>query len=151
MSSDKGKLNLDRLAAERAQSIINSTKADHSAEDVDNLVTKALGVLQEDGVYACGLFLLSRSQDKERKIAAVVTEEMLNLLSGLPFGWRRPSPQDEKKTDKVLAYLSGTVAGDPELERLLLAKDTLERMMIYARYGAKAWKQESKASSDKGE
>lgn len=151
MSSEKAKLNLDRLAAERAQSIINNTKANHSAEDVDNLVTKALGVLQEDGVYACGLFLLSRSQDKERKIAAVVTKEMLNLLSGLPFGWERHAPKDVRNTDQVLKYLSGTVAGDPELERLLLAKDTLERMMIYARYGAKAWKQESKAQSNKGE
>ncbi len=45
-------------------------------------------------------------------------------------------------TEAMLAYLAEKVTGDPSLERLLLAKETLEQMLIYARYGAKAWKAE---------
>ena len=70
---DHTERNLDRLAALHAQSIVSRTKdvqdgdrlaTKQSARDVDNVVTKALGVLQEDGVYACALYLLSRSRGK---------------------------------------------------------------------------------------
>lgn len=146
------KVHLDKLAAERAQAIVKKNREaivkknrdqKRNADDVDNLVTKALGVLQENGLYACGLYLLSRTQKKEQDIAGAVRAELVNLLAALPFGWGRPEtgrPEDEA----LLAYLSGRVAGDPHLERLLLAKETLEQMLIYARYGAKAWKAESK-------
>ena len=52
-------LNLDRLAAQRAQQVIERTKGQKHT-DVDNTATKALGVLQENGIYACALYLLSR-------------------------------------------------------------------------------------------
>ena len=126
--SNQAQLNLDRLAAEHAQEIIKRT-ADKKASDVDNTVTKALGVLQENGVYACFLYLLA----KEKKNGTVVVEEMLNLLDDLDFGWEKPG---NLSPDKVLSYISEKVTAD--LERLLLAKETLEQMLIYARYGAKA-------------
>jgi len=146
--SDK-KRHLDRLAAERAQAVINRTKkrlkndplsTEQSAGDVDNLVTKALGVLQENGVYACMLYLLSRTQDKEKRIAAVVSDEMLTLLAGLGFeGWEKPTiPNPRRRSETILKRVSDRVTKD--LERLLLAKETLEQMLIYARYGAKARK-----------
>lgn len=132
--------NLDYLAAKCAQAIVNQNKQDdRKPDDVDNLVTKALGVLQENGVYACGLFLLSRTQPKEKDIAATVRAETLKLLEALPFGWGRPTGDNAEAT---LTYLAEKIAGDPSLERLLLAKETLEQMLIYARYGAKAWKAE---------
>lgn len=133
--------NLDYLAAKYAQAIISANKKDanRKPDDVDNLVTKALGVLQENGVYACGLYLFSRTQDKEKNIAKSVRSEMVNLLDTLGFGWNRPTKEDP---ETILTYLSDQVAGDPSLERLLLAKETLEQMLIYARYGAKAWKAE---------
>ena len=50
-------------------------------------------------------------------------------------GWSaRP---DAQQTAAVLRYMSETIAQD--LPRLLLAKETCEQMLIYARYGAKAW------------
>lgn len=132
--------NLDYLAAKRAQAIVSANKdAGREAQDVDNLVTKVLGVLQEDGVYACGLYLLSRSQDKEKLIAGEVRAQMVGLLAELPFDWGHP---DANSAESTLKYLSDKVTGDPHLERLLLAKQTLEQMLIYARYGAKAWKAE---------
>ncbi|GAB4533703.1 MAG: hypothetical protein Kow0063_15980 [Anaerolineae bacterium] len=120
--------NLDRLAAKHAQEIIKKT-AGKKASDVDNTVTKALGVLQENGVYACFLYLLA----KEKENGGVVVEEMLSLLDGLGFGWGKPN---DSSAEKVLSHISDKVTVD--LERLLLAKETLEQMLIYARYGAKA-------------
>lgn len=120
--------NLDRLAAQHAQAIISRT-TDKKASEVDNTVTKALGVLQENGVYACFLYLRA----KEGENGAVVVEEMLDLLDGLGFGWGKPTGNSP---EEVLSYISEKVTVD--LERLLLAKETLEQMLIYARYGAKA-------------
>jgi len=132
MTSD-AQLNLDRLAAECAQKIIHRTEKE-KASDVDNSITKALGVLQENGVYACFLYLLA----KEKENGTVIVEEMLNLLDGLGFGWGKPSGNG---VENILQYINDKVSGDSEkggLERLLLAKETLEQMLIYARYGAKA-------------
>jgi len=140
------KVHLDRLAAQGGQAIVKQNRdSGRQPEDVDNLVTKALGVLQENGVYACGLYLLSRTQDKEQQIAKLVSQEIVNLLAALPFNWGRPAT-NQPRDAAFLAYLSDKVAGDDQLERLLLAKETLEQMLIYARYGAKAWK----ASQPKG-
>ena len=76
--TDKPSINLDYLAAQYAQTIIQKTQ-DKKPSDVENTMTKALGVLQEDGVYACFLYLLAR----EKENGAVVVDEMLNLLSSL--------------------------------------------------------------------
>ncbi len=126
--SDNTHFNLDRLAARHAQAIIKATM-DEKAGDVDNTITKALGVLQENGVYACFLYLLA----KEKEIGPIVIQEMLNLLDELGFGWDKPK---NNSPENILAHISEKVTVD--LERLLLAKETLEQMLIYARYGAKA-------------
>jgi hypothetical protein len=122
--------NLDRLAAQHAQKVIAATQA-QKASDVDNTITKALGVLQEDGVYACFLYLLAKEKEKENGKAVVA--EMLNLLDALGFGWGKPA---DKQPATILQHISDKVTVD--LERLLLTKETLEQMLIYARYGAKA-------------
>jgi hypothetical protein len=123
--------NLDRLAAKYAQEVIKNSK--DKDIDIENTVTKALGVLQENGVYACFLYLMAKEDEKREK---VVVNNMLGLLDELNFGWGKPNnPSDNKE---VLEYIINKVTVD--LERLLLAKETLEQMLIYARYGAKACK-----------
>jgi hypothetical protein len=123
--------NLDRLAAKYAQEVIKNSKDEDI--DIENTVTKALGVLQENGVYACFLYLMAKENEKVEK---VVVNNMLGLLDELNFGWGKPNnPSDNKE---VLEYIINKVMVD--LERLLLAKETLEQMLIYARYGAKACK-----------
>ncbi|EKQ67324.1 hypothetical protein OsccyDRAFT_3581 [Leptolyngbyaceae cyanobacterium JSC-12] len=127
-------LNLDRLAAQHAQAVIANTK-DSKSSDVKNTVTKALGVLQEDGVYACFLYLLA----KEKELGKKVIEQMLDLLEGLGFGWNKPVNEDgtiNLSPGAVLKHISDHVTQD--LKRLLLAKEMLEQMLIYARYGAEA-------------
>ena len=120
-------INLDYLAAKHAQAVIEQTQ-NKKASDIENTITKALGVLQEDGVYACFLYLLAR----EKENGAVVVDEMLNLLSSLPFGWQKPTNDN----NDILRFIREHVTKD--LDRLLLAREVLEQMLIYARYGAKA-------------
>jgi hypothetical protein len=114
--------NLDYLAAKHAQSVVDS-RAD------ENLITKALGVLQENGVYACFLYLLA-NQGKS------VIAEMLNLLKESAFAFDAPPENGENA--EILKYVAEHITAD--LPRLLLAKEALEQMLIYARYGAKAAK-----------
>jgi hypothetical protein len=116
--------NLDRLAAQQAQAVVQS-----GDQNIETTVTKALGVLQENGVYACFLYLLAKEKDNGK----TVVEKMLQLLDGLGFDWGQPVDQ---KPETILKHVSDNVTVN--LERLLLAKETLEQMLIYARYGAKA-------------
>jgi hypothetical protein len=133
------RLNLDRLAAQHAQEIIKGTvkssgkKGAGEAKATDNLITKALGVLQENGVYACMLFLLSRTSKEDRAVAEKVRPQLLALAGKLPFGWTPPA---DGKAAKVLEFYSDHVCKD--LDPLLLTKETYEQTLIYARYGAKA-------------
>jgi len=154
-ATNEKRRHLDRLAAEHAQEVIDNTRFSVDGKpvtggEVDNVVTKALGVLQENGVYACMLYLLSRTQKKEQKIAEVITDEMLNLLAGLGFeGWEKPAiPNPKRRAEIILKHISGRVTKD--LERLLLAKETLEQMLIYARYGAKARKADEEKKEGEG-
>ncbi|GET42752.1 hypothetical protein [Microseira wollei] len=137
--SNSAVTNLDRLAAEKAQAVIANTKS-QKASDVENTVTKTLGVLQEDGVYACFLYLLAKEKDNGK---AVITE-MLDLLEKLGFGWNKPmnNGQIDLRPEIVLKHITDNVTQN--LERLLLTKETLEQMLIYARYGAKARQVEEK-------
>jgi hypothetical protein len=144
--SDKNFTNLDVLAAKTAQSIVSdalkaiansdSGKRTKAAEAVDNLVTKALGVIQENGVYAGMLFLLARTRKEDQKIAFVVCQQLLEALKCLPFSlstW-----PEHKSAEQVLTFYADQVCN--ELDKLFLIKELYEQTLIYARYGAKAAK-----------
>ncbi len=127
---------LDRVAARRAQAIVNQAVAEAEPQAVDNLVTKALGVFQEDGVYAGFLFLFSRTRKQDQAIAEVVRKQLLTLAEeDLPFGWAL-LPADDART--ALARVSDVICAD--LDPLLMTKELFEQTLIYARYGAKARK-----------
>ncbi len=129
--------NLDRLAARHAQCIIAATLEKGKKEDVENLVTKTLGVLQEQGVYAGFLYLLSRPE-RERPIARAVRDELTNLM-GEPelssFGLAYGGEKDNGQT--LLDHFADTVCAKP-LQTLLLVKSLFEQTLTYARYSAKA-------------
>lgn len=120
--------NLDYLAAKHAQEIVQ-VLADPKKAEIS--ITKTLGVLQENGVYACFLYLYAREGKTGESIAA----EALELFKALQFP-DTPGTSDKDKTDKMLKYVAEKITAD--LPRLLLAKEALEQMLIYARYGAKA-------------
>ncbi len=119
--------NLDYLAAKHAQKLIENL-----GENAETPVTKALGVLQENGVYACFLYLYAREKDGGKIAGKMV--DLLNKI--LPEGEQiRNGKSKEKK--EILEDVANNVTGK-SIERLLLARELLEQMLIYARYGAKA-------------
>jgi hypothetical protein len=117
--------NLDYLTAKHAQKIVQALSAD--PKKAENTLTKTLGVLQENGVYACFLYLYAREKETGEKIAA----EALALFASLQF----PAAPNASNQDS-LKYVAEKITTD--LPTLLLAKEALEQMLIYARYGAKA-------------
>ena len=122
--------NLDRLAARTAQEIIANTK-NFGKTQVDNLATKTLGVLQENGVYAVTLYLYSRT-GPDKKVAPAVRRELLNLAASEVIQTERP----EDKAEEALKFITDNISGD--LDTLLLVKQVWEQTLIYVRYGAKA-------------
>lgn len=124
--------NLDLLAAQTAQQIIADTMRFKPAE-VDNLATKALGVLQENGVYAAMLFLFSRG-DKDGQIASSVRLRLLQLAAQEILNQSTPDNQAQAALQFVTDHISN------DLDTLLLVKQVWEQTLIYVRYGAKARK-----------
>jgi|LGVF01.1.fsa_nt_gb hypothetical protein len=135
-------LNIDQLAARHAQKMLADTQNDKKTIDTLNrLVTKTLGVLQEQGVYAMMLFLFSRTGD-EKKNAPIIRRELIEMLTKLPVFSSTTIPNSESndagKADREVLefYSSDNVIGD--LDTLFLVRDLYEQTLIYARYGAKA-------------
>lgn len=118
-------IKLDYLAAKHAQNLVKEG-------DVDNMATKSLGVLQENGVYACFLYLLAK--EKENMIGKKAAEHILHMLNDttiVPPFEKFETPED------ILEYVNAHISSVP-LNKILLIKELLEKMLIYARYGAKA-------------
>ncbi len=91
----------------------------------EKTIGKALGILQEDGIYAYLLYLFSQ------KHTDVVNDslEVIDLVPG--FDWDR-QPTEANKLHLTLAKLAESI------DSLFLAKELLERTLVYARYHIKA-------------
>lgn len=125
-------MNLDQLCAEYGNKFAKEVRqALGNPKAAESLLTKALGVLQEQGLYAFVLFCESRSsQEKEgaKKIDDLTKEllkDKLRLISGIDL-------LEEIRKDDGLAS---------RLDDLTLAIQVLEKSLIYARYHAKALKE----------
>jgi hypothetical protein len=95
-------------------------------QDVEEkLLTNALSVLEEQGLYACFLFLKARGGDGGKHVSAKCAE----FLRGVPAGGALLGSGD------VLAALQ-VLAGD--LDKLLFARDLLRQALVYGRYHAKS-------------
>src|SRR6266699_3688973 len=106
--------NLDLLAAQAAQKIIADTEKQKSSE-VENLITKSLGVLQENGVYAGMLYLYSRTNANDKPIAMKTRENLLSLTSVLGL-----AVPESSNPSTSLKFLTDNICND--LDRLLLVK-----------------------------
>jgi hypothetical protein len=123
--------NLDRLCAEYGYKFAKEIKKalNSDAKKAESLITKALGVLQEQGLYAFALFCKSRgSTEKEgaEKMKEITTELLKDKLGLISNG----DLLDGIRKDNGLAS---------KLDDLLLAIQVLEKSLIYAKYHAKAF------------
>jgi hypothetical protein len=117
--------NLDAACAK-----LGATLASSGNKDTENSITKSLGVLEEQGVYALFLYLHARENDwgksTSNKLATFLREQ--------------PSQQNSllgaTTTNSDLFAALQQLAGD--LDKLLFARDLLHRALVYARYHAKA-------------
>lgn len=123
-------MNLDIYAARSAQEIIAKTN-EKTSKEVENLITKTLGVLQENGVYACLLYLYSCSDQGNNDVCGIIRINLINILDCL----NKTPPKCEESKD-LLRYFGDEICND--LDVLLMTKQLWEQTLIYARYGAKA-------------
>ena len=138
---DKTLINLDKLAAERAQNMVE--RAQSGIDDVkkpvdtlERLVTKALGVLQSQGIYAMMLFLFSRSGDEDKVATKCIRPQLFEALKGLQSFQNARIPPHDADAKTALNFYSEKILAD--LDTLLLVRDLYEQTLIYARYHAKA-------------
>lgn len=149
-------LNLDRRAQFAAQAIVKT----NTVEDLENVIRRALAVLQEQGIYAALLYLYVKGNvagetiakellDISKEIAAPTNQEDLQRTArhlSTKLTDLRNSPKDERKQEAVtqarhayrlaeLEYLSTDVTQDIHL--LLLVKQLWEQTLIYSRYACK--------------
>jgi len=115
-------VNLDYLCVKHGQQI--------PTKDSENNIRKALGVLQEDGIYA--MFLWLEDKDKNKKIR----QNLISLLNDNDIrkyllknsdGF----PGDFKEFCKKLKDIA------QDIDKLLFMKKILERTLTYALYHAK--------------
>lgn len=153
------KRSLDYLAAatsHKITAVINKkVKKDVKikSSDVENLTTKILGILQEQGIYAMILFLLSRSGDEivknkmsaEQCVACEIVAQLFQLLREEELEPLKVAYPEEisfnnvnTKAEALLKHLVKENGLLDQIDVLLLVRDLYEQTLIYTRYGAKA-------------
>lgn len=119
-------INLDYLAAKYAQTAILASGIDF--KKMDGVSTTCLNILHEQGIYAMFVWLKEKGKNCER--CAVI--DALNR-----FFRDKENPvciheRDLNKLDDVRDKLT------QNLKSMFLAKNLMERMLIYVRHTAKA-------------
>jgi len=123
-------MNLDLESARIAQNIIKNT-AENKPNEVENLMTKTLGVLQENGIYACMLYLYSRTKESEKEISRITRKALLEMTALLG-----KELKNDENAEKVMEFLTDNICND--LDTLFLTKQLWEQTLVYVRYGTKA-------------
>ena len=112
--------NLDLACARTGQAI-----AEKPSKELEKLVTSALAVLEEQGVYALFLFLKTRGG----KAAPTIEQKVREFLKTTPQ--RAPLLSGDGDVFALLQSMS------EDLDKLLLARDLLRQALVYARYHAR--------------
>lgn len=126
---------LDMKCAEYGNKIVSEIEnAAKEGKKIEVVITKTLGVLQEDGVYAFALYSKSKSGDgnTEKKTAMLIYNKTFELLKADKIGIL------PERCNDFLLGIRQSLAEGKDLDKLFLAKELLERTLVYARYHAKA-------------
>lgn len=120
---------LEPLTAEYATSIVHVEVGDVALSDKENVITKALGVLSENGLYAMAVFLLSCHK----------REYGTQVLHGLCQLWADERVQVMSmvtgQTEEMLSAVRGLT---DNLSKMILSKNLAGQTLTFARYHAKA-------------
>jgi hypothetical protein len=111
--------NLDYEAAKTASDIIQNTKTVGTLERVS---TKAIGVMQSQGIYGLFLYLDSRKSNEEKKDAKLIWKKLAELAASIL------KIENEKIALKIVE----------NREHQMLIFELFERTLTYIRFSAKA-------------
>lgn len=111
--------NLDLKCAELGKQLAERAGVD------ETLLTNALSVLEEQGVYAFFLYLEARRREPERAVKSACSDFL-----------RRTPPDSPILGDRDVWRALQQLAGN--LDNLLFARDLLRQALVYGRYHAKA-------------
>ena len=139
-------INLEPLAALAANNIVDSSIAQNAkANDAENIVTKSLGVLTEQGIYAFGLFLATRKREQDHSVATSIDNSLRKLLKDTKFLTDNLTNIPKSEIAEFYREITAENKSKNEssvdaLRRILLIKQMFETTLTYARYAAKARK-----------
>jgi len=111
--------NLDYLCAKYGQNIPKS-------KEHETIIQKSLGVLQEDGLFAFILFLESKNEN----ITSYIMEETAKILNETGL----TEEANKKNIKENILKLTENI------DDMFLAKELIEKTLVYARYHAKTLK-----------
>lgn len=140
-------INLEPLAALAANNIVDSSIAQNAkANDAENIVTKSLGVLTEQGIYAFSLFLATRKRGQDHSVATSIDNALRKLLKDTKFLTDNLTNIPKSEIAEFYREITAENKSKNEssvdaLRRILLIKQIFETTLTYARYAAKAAKQ----------
>lgn len=122
-------INLDFLCMKTGQAMV---EGEGLAKDKENVATKGLGVLLENGPYGLMLYLQTTKPDVARKylkeLVGLCEEKHVAIYLG------KPAPLD-KDHKRIAAWLRELAR---DLDRYFFVKGLWEQTLTYARYHAKA-------------
>ena len=113
--------NLDVACAKAGKTI-----AEKPSKKLENLITSALAVLEEQGVYALFLFLRTQGKNLEQTVNSKLHEFLRKTPQQSPL-----LSEDVRDIFTALQKMNGN------LESLLLSRDLLRQTLVYARYHAR--------------
>ncbi len=123
--------NLDFLCMQTAQKM---AAVQGETSDKENLATKSLGVLLENGPYGMVLYLETQKGDK-RDIAYQYCEHLLGLLHNDAFLKRLPGVPSKYNFRGAAQWLQDAAR---DLDTYLFVKRLWQHALTYARYHCKA-------------
>jgi len=112
--------NLDLACAK-----VGKTIAKQPSKELENLITSALAVLEEQGIYALFLFLKTRGGSG----AENVIQKLHEFLKVTPQ--QTPLLSDDADVFTSLQQIA------KDLDKLLLVRDLVRQSLVYARYHAR--------------
>jgi len=115
--------NLDYICAKYGQDIPQD-----KSKDLETTIQKSLGVLQEDGLFAFVLYLESKN--------SAVNKRIKNKTAKLLYEVGLTDDSNDRNMRKKILEITKSI------DDMFLAKDIIEKTLVYARYRAKALKNE---------
>lgn len=117
--------NLDLACAK-----VGKTIAERPSDDLHKVITDALAVLEEQGLYAIFLYLEKAvSETKKKDVAKDIIQKLYKFLKVTPQ--QAPLLSDNADVFTSLQQMA------KYLDKLLLARDLVRQTLVYARYHAR--------------